>query len=90
MSNLSPRPPESSEWIWLSLVPVFGGLAIANAGKKTNNQSWLSVGIALTIISLIFLTQESFIVIWFAQIGLGLYIRQQLNSHPSNSHFKVS
>ncbi len=44
MSNLSPRPPESSEWIWLSLVPVFGGLAIANAGKKTNNQSWLSVG----------------------------------------------
>ncbi|MFM7789820.1 MAG: comEA protein, partial [Microcystis panniformis] len=82
MSNLSPRPPESSEWIWLSLVPVFGGLAIANAGKKTNNQSWLSVGIALTIISLIFLTQESFIVIWFAQIGLGLYIRQQLNSHP--------
>ncbi|MBE8994005.1 helix-hairpin-helix domain-containing protein [Microcystis aeruginosa] len=85
MSNLSPPPPESSEWIWLSLVPVFGGLAIANAGKKTNNQSWLSVGIALTIISLIFLTQESFIVIWFAQIGLGLYIRQQLNSHPMAS-----
>ena len=83
MSNLSPRPPESSEWIWLSLVPVFGGLAIANAGKKTNNQSWLSVGIALTIISLIFLTQESFIVIWFAQIGLGLYIRQQLNRTDS-------
>lgn len=82
MSNLSPRPPESSDWIWLSLVPVFGGLVIAKAGKKTNNQSWLSVGIALTIISLIFLTKESFIVIWFAQIGLGLYIRQQLNSHP--------
>jgi len=83
---------------WLSLVPVFGGLAIANAGKKTNNQSWLSVGIALTIISFIFLTKESFIVIWFAQIGLGLYIRQQLNSHPiasvnrtnPDSHFLLS
>jgi DNA uptake protein ComE-like DNA-binding protein len=47
---------------------------------KTNNQSWLSVGIAFTIISFIFFTQESFLVIWFAQIGMGLYIRQQLNS----------
>jgi hypothetical protein len=35
MSNLSPRPHESYPWIWLSLVPVFGGLAIAKAGKKT-------------------------------------------------------
>jgi len=81
MSNLPPHPPESYAWIWLSLVPVFGGLAIANAGKKNNNQSWLSVGIAFTIISFIFFTQESFLVIWFAQIGMGLYIRQQLNSH---------
>jgi DNA uptake protein ComE-like DNA-binding protein len=84
MSNLSPRSPESSSWIWLSLVPVFGGLAIAYAGKKKDNKNWLSVGIALTMLSFIFFTQESFLVLWFAQIGMGLYVRQKLNSHSSN------
>jgi DNA uptake protein ComE-like DNA-binding protein len=84
MSNLSPRSPESSSWIWLSVIPVFGGLAIAYAGKKKDNKNWLSLGIALTIISFLFFNQESFVVLWFAQIGMGLYVRQELNSRPLN------
>jgi DNA uptake protein ComE-like DNA-binding protein len=82
MANFSNRPPESLTWIWLSLIPVFGGLAIAHAGKRTDNKSWLSVGIAFTIISFLLYSQESFLAIWFAQIGMGLYVRQQLCSHP--------
>lgn len=80
MSNLSPRPSQSSSWILLSLIPVFGGLAIANAGKNTDNKSWISVGLAFTATSLILHAQSIFVVIWFAQIGMGLYVMQQLNS----------
>jgi DNA uptake protein ComE-like DNA-binding protein len=80
MTNLSPRSPESFTWIWLSLIPVFGGLAIANAGKIANNKSWISVGLAFTATSLILHAQSVFVMIWFAQIGMGLYILQQINS----------
>lgn len=72
-------------WLWLSLIPVIGGLAIARAGKETENQSWISAGLAFSIISsiLLFASPGKVATIWFAQVGMGVFVRQRLANHPA-------
>ncbi len=64
------------KWVWWSAVPVFGGLAIAFAGKKTKTNSWIALGLILTV-SALFLTETPwFPPIWLTQIGLAIYLRK--------------
>jgi uncharacterized BrkB/YihY/UPF0761 family membrane protein len=32
------------DWVWWSLCPVFGALAIAYAGYKTKTDRWMQIG----------------------------------------------
>jgi DNA uptake protein ComE-like DNA-binding protein len=83
MSGSYNQPDRSLNWLWLSLIPIFGGLAIAHAGKRTNNPSWVSVGIAFTIISFLLSSQGAIVTIWLAQVGMGLYVRNRILTHPA-------
>jgi DNA uptake protein ComE-like DNA-binding protein len=83
MSGSYNQPDHSLNWLWLSFIPVFGGLAIAHAGKRTNNPSWVSVGIAFTLISFLLSAQSAIVTIWLAQVGMGLYVRNRILTHPA-------
>jgi DNA uptake protein ComE-like DNA-binding protein len=83
MSGPYNQPDRSLNWLWLSLIPLFGGLAIARAGKRTNNPSWVSVGIAFTLISFLLSSHGVIVTIWLAQVGMGLYVRHRILTHPA-------
>lgn len=85
MSNLSPY--KIPNWVWLSFVPIFGGLAIAYAGNKINNKNWSWLGIGLTGVALVFASSELVFFIWLAQIGTAFYLKTQIanSTHASNS-----
>jgi DNA uptake protein ComE-like DNA-binding protein len=83
MSGAYNRPDRPPHWLWLSLIPVLGGLAIAHAGQKTHNQSWLSVGLAFTVMSCLLHTHDMVVVLWLSQVGMGLYVRQKITANPS-------
>jgi hypothetical protein len=80
------------KWVWWSFFPVFGGLAIAYAGKKSNTKSWIAIGIGLTTVSFIFsgweFLEDVFIpILWGAQIGTAFFLKQSylIKTYPATS-----
>jgi DNA uptake protein ComE-like DNA-binding protein len=69
---------KTPKWFWWSFFPVLGGLAIAYAGQKSNTKVWIAIGIGLTAVSLVLSeVQDAFLtLLWFAQIGTALAIKQ--------------
>lgn len=71
---------QKPQWLWWSLLPVLGGLAIAYAGHKTNTKSWLVLGGSIAAASLILLSNSILAVplwpIWLAQVGLAFYLKK--------------
>lgn len=86
MSQDSSWFQQTPKWVWWSLFPAFGGLAIAYAGKKTNTQAWMYLGLGVTVAAVV-LSQSSLTVpIWLAQIGIAFYLKKPflLKTYPKN------
>lgn len=63
-------------WVWCSLIPTFGALAIVYAGLKSNTSRWIYLGITTFIASLILSSHGLAAVIWIAQIATAFYLRK--------------
>ncbi|WP_013323058.1 helix-hairpin-helix domain-containing protein [Gloeothece verrucosa] len=83
MSNLSPY--KMPGWMWLSIIPIFGGLAIAYGGKKINNQNLIGLGIGFTAAAIVCSSTQLVLVIWLAQIATAFYLNQQTHSLANSS-----
>ncbi len=66
-------------WVWLSCIPVFGGLGITYAAIKHHKPKWVWVGLGFVAANLVFGTIGGIaILFWLLQIGTAFYLRQQL------------
>lgn len=74
------------KWVWCAALPGFGGLAIAYAGKKAKTNSWVALGCGLTGVALLLTESAWFTPIWFAQIGLAIYLKKPflLKTYPKH------
>jgi len=63
-------------WVWCSLIPTFGALAIVYAGVKSNTPRWMYLGIITFMASLVFSSHGLAAVIWIAQIATAFYLRR--------------
>ena len=74
------------KWVWWSAFPGFGGLAIAYAGKKAKTNSWIALGCTLTGAALLLTETTWFVPLWFAQIGLAIYLKKPflLKTYPKH------
>jgi DNA uptake protein ComE-like DNA-binding protein len=74
------------KWVWWAAFPGFGGLAIAYAGKKAKTNSWVALGCGLTGAALLLTESAWFTPIWFAQIGLAIYLKKPflLKTYPKH------
>lgn len=68
---------KTPNWVWLSIIPVFGGVAIAYAGNQTKNPRWIWTGIGLTIGSILFHGTGLYFVIWVSQVATAFYLRKK-------------
>lgn len=67
---------KTPNWVWYSIIPGLGGLAIAYAGKKTNTTSWIVIGLGITGFALFLADTSLMFPIWVAQIGLAFYLKK--------------
>lgn len=67
---------KTPNWVWYSMIPGLGGLAIAYAGKKTNTTSWIVIGLGMTGFALFIAETSLMLPIWVAQIGLAFYLKK--------------
>jgi hypothetical protein len=77
-------------WIWWSLVPGFGSLAIAYAGQKSNTKSWIAVGIGMMAIFVVMANlavPDIFItLVWMAHVGTAFALKRPflVKTYPKN------
>ncbi|MCT7970708.1 helix-hairpin-helix domain-containing protein [Laspinema olomoucense] len=76
-------------WVWYSMIPGLGGLAIAYAGKKTNTTSWIVIGLGMTGFTLFLAETSLMFPIWVAQIGLAWYFKKGFLDKMSSPELTV-
>lgn len=77
MSNSSSWFKQTPNWVWLSIIPVFGGLSIAYAGYKSKVKSWVGLGIGLTGLCVVLSGSNLVTFLWMAQIGAAFYLKKK-------------
>jgi DNA uptake protein ComE-like DNA-binding protein len=82
MSKLSLN--KTPTWVWWSLFPGFGGLAISYAGYKAKTSSWIAIGAGITLGALALSSTSLSIPIWVAQIVVALSLKKLylIKTHP--------
>ncbi|MEH2151318.1 helix-hairpin-helix domain-containing protein [Nostoc sp.] len=77
---------QTPAWVWLSLIPTFGGFAIAYAGYKSKTKTWIAIGIIIPILALALSANSLVFVIWIAQIGVAFYLKKAflVKMYPKN------
>ena len=77
---------QTPPWVWLSLIPALGGLAIAYAGYKSKTNAWIVLGVGLTGLGLILSSSSVVGLIWLAQIGVAFYLKTKFLAkvYPKN------
>lgn len=91
MSNLSQWFQKTPQWLYWSLFPVLGGLAIVYAGSKTKTQSWVYTGLGLVAAAFILSNSSLAGIIWMAQIVTAIALKKEFlaKTYPNsltNSH----
>jgi len=82
MSNLPEKTAKVPPWVWLSMLPAFGGLAIVYGARNLNNKLWTGLGIGVTFLALRLQSTELAIWIWLSQIALAFWLNHQLSPPP--------
>ncbi|MEH2153451.1 helix-hairpin-helix domain-containing protein [Nostoc sp.] len=77
---------QTPAWVWLSLIPTFGGFAIAYAGYKSKTKTWIAIGIIIPTLALALSANSLAFVIWIAQIGVAFYLKKAflVKMYPKN------
>ncbi|MGL4500379.1 MAG: helix-hairpin-helix domain-containing protein [Planktothrix sp.] len=91
MSNLSQWFQKTPQWLYWSLFPVLGGLAIVYAGSKTKTQSWVYTGLGFVATAFILSNTSLSGILWIAQIATAIALKKEFlaKTYPnslSNSH----
>lgn len=68
MSNTQNKLKKIPQWIWYSLIPTFGSLAIIYAGNKAKIPKWIYIGIGFLVFSILLSSSKLIIFVWLAQI----------------------
>jgi len=82
MSNLPQKTAKVPPWVWLSMLPAFGGLAIVYGARNLNNKLWTGLGIGVTFLALRLQSTELAIWIWLSQMALAFWLNHQLSPPP--------
>ncbi|VXD21597.1 conserved hypothetical protein [Planktothrix serta PCC 8927] len=77
MSNLSVWFQKVPQWLYWSLFPVLGGLAIVYAGNKTKTQSWIYTGLGFVTAAFILSHSSLGGIVWVAQIITAIALRKE-------------
>ncbi len=77
MSNLSVWFQKIPQWLYWSLFPVLGGLAIVYAGNKTKTQSWIYTGLGFVAVAFILSNTSLGGIVWVAQIITAIALRKE-------------
>jgi DNA uptake protein ComE-like DNA-binding protein len=62
-------------WVWLSFLPIFGGLAIVYAGRKTQTAAWIYWGLGLTVAAIALIQTPISPVVWLLQFSTAFYLK---------------
>ncbi|MGE5657897.1 MAG: helix-hairpin-helix domain-containing protein [Actinomycetota bacterium] len=68
---------QTPQWVWLSFIPGLGGLAIVYAGHKSKTPSWVTGGVALTLVALALSSSHLAWLIWLAQIVTAFSLKKR-------------
>jgi DNA uptake protein ComE-like DNA-binding protein len=84
---LEPTPKNSStpNWVWLSFVPLFGGMAIIYAGNKAKTSNWIYLGAGVFTVSLFSVSSGMFYIAWLVQICISFSIKEAFLRKTSNN-----
>ena len=64
-------------WVYWSICPMFGGLAIAYAGVKTKTQTWFLWGLGIFLVSITFSSYTNLVfLMWLSQISVAVNLRK--------------
>lgn len=77
-------------WFWLAWIPIFGGIAIAYAGQKINNNYWIALGIGAVISCLVLSSSPLTMMIWMAQICSSFHLKNQISSQKVINYSRSS
>jgi DNA uptake protein ComE-like DNA-binding protein len=77
MSNSPNWLQTTPQWVWLSLIPTFGGLAIAYAGRKTNTNAWIALGLGTTTAAIVLYSTPLGSLVWLFQVGTALFLKKR-------------
>jgi DNA uptake protein ComE-like DNA-binding protein len=68
---------QTPNWVWFSLIPGFGGLALVYAGHKSNIRSWIGWGAGITLAALALSSTNFAFAIWIAQIVTAFSLKRR-------------
>ncbi|MGL5058350.1 MAG: helix-hairpin-helix domain-containing protein [Microcoleus sp.] len=68
---------QTPAWVWFSLIPGFGGLAIAYAGHQSQIRSWIGWGAGITLAALALASTNLAFPIWIAQIVTAFALKKR-------------
>ncbi|SRR5579883_875310 len=89
MANLSRWFEQTPVWVWLSLFPGFGGLAISYAGYKSNTQAWIAIGLGCTALALVTSSSGLAVWIWLTQFAIAFYLKRQFLVKTYPKHLAI-
>lgn len=64
-------------WVWLSCLPVLGGLAIAYAGYKSKTNSWMVLGVSLTGLAFLLSSTHIVAIVWLGQVVTAFVLKKR-------------
>lgn len=74
-------------WLWFTIIPTFGGLAITYAGYKSKTKVWMMLGISLTGVAFVISGNSLILTLtWLFQIATAIYIKKSflVKTYPKN------
>lgn len=79
-------------WVWCSLIPTFGGLSIAYAGRKSATSEWIYLGLGLFTAAIALGSYPIAAGIWVFQIAVAFSIKDKylVKTLPSQSYSTVT
>lgn len=92
MSDSSSWLKRTPFWVWCSLIPTFGGLSIAYAGRKSNTSQWVSLGLGICAMAIALGSYPVAAGIWIFQIAVAFSIKDKFlaKTLPSQSYSTIA
>lgn len=92
MSDLSSGRKPIPVWVWCSLIPTFGGLSIAYAGRKSHTSQWVSLGLGIFALAIALNSYPVATGIWLFQIVVAFSIKDKFlaKTLPSQNYSTIS